>query len=60
VVKGVIEAGRDPAEAIAIFRVPGSWEEEGVKILKRYRVPYCDRAVSLDEAARLAVARSRP
>ena len=31
VVKGCIEAGKDPAETIAIFRIPGAWEEEGFK-----------------------------
>lgn len=55
VIKGVIEAGRDPKEAIAVFRVPGSWEEEGFKILRRYGVPFCDRTVSIDEAAKRAV-----
>jgi len=55
VVKGCIEAGRDPAEAIAIFRIPGSWEEEGFAILDKYKVPYVDRSVSMDEAARMAV-----
>ena len=55
VIKGVIEAGRDPAEAIAIFRIPGSWEDEGVKILERYGVEYVDRSVSMHEAAQRAV-----
>jgi len=56
VIKGIIELGLDPKEVIAVFRIPGSWEEEGVKILKRYGIPYCDRTVSMDEAARRAVA----
>ncbi|RLT40432.1 MAG: hypothetical protein DWI58_10920, partial [Chloroflexi bacterium] len=55
VVKGCIEAGFDPAEKIAIFRIPGSWEDEGFAILKKYGVPYVDRSVSMDEAARMAV-----
>jgi succinyl-CoA synthetase beta subunit len=55
VIKGVVESGYDPAEKIAIFRIPGSWEEEGFKILARYGVEYCDRAVSMSEAARRAV-----
>ena len=59
VIKGVIEAGYDPAEAIAIFRIPGSWEEEGVKILDRYGVEWVDRSVSMHEAAQRAVARMR-
>jgi succinyl-CoA synthetase beta subunit/citryl-CoA synthetase large subunit len=55
VVKGVVESGFDPAEKIAIFRIPGAWEEEGFKILSKYGVEYCDRSVSMSEAARRAV-----
>jgi succinyl-CoA synthetase beta subunit/citryl-CoA synthetase large subunit len=55
VIKGVVESGFDPADKIAIFRIPGSWEEEGFKILSRYGVEYCDRTVSMSEAARRAV-----
>jgi len=55
VIKGVIEAGFKPSEKIAVFRVPGSWEDEGFKILKRYNVKYLDRDVSIDEAAKKAV-----
>ncbi len=55
VVKGCIEAGFDPAQKIAIFRIPGSWEDEGFAILRKYGVPYVDRSVSMDEAARMAV-----
>jgi succinyl-CoA synthetase beta subunit/citryl-CoA synthetase large subunit len=55
VIKGVIESGYDPAEKIAIFRIPGSWEEDGFKILRKYGVEYCDRSVSMSEAARRAV-----
>ena len=31
VIKGVIESGYKPAEKIAIFRIPGSWEGEGLQ-----------------------------
>ena len=55
VVKGVVESGYDPAEKIAIFRIPGAWEGEGFKILEKYGVEYCDRTVSMSEAARRAV-----
>ena len=55
VIKACVELGHDPAEKIAIFRIPGAWEEEGFKILERYGVPYADRSVSLNEAARRAV-----
>jgi succinyl-CoA synthetase beta subunit/citryl-CoA synthetase large subunit len=59
VIKGVIESGGDPAEKIAIFRIPGSWETDGFKILERYGVEYCDRGVSMYEAAGRAVAKLR-
>ncbi len=55
VIKACVELGHDPAEKIAIFRIPGAWEEEGFKILERYGVEYCDRSVSMHEAARRAV-----
>jgi succinyl-CoA synthetase beta subunit len=55
VIKACLELGHDPAEKIAIFRIPGAWEEEGFKILEKYGVEYCDRSVSLHEAARRAV-----
>lgn len=55
VIKGVVESGYDPAEKIAIFRIPGSWEDEGFKILEKYGVDYCDRTVPMSEAARRAV-----
>jgi succinyl-CoA synthetase beta subunit/citryl-CoA synthetase large subunit len=57
VIKACLELGYDPAEKIAIFRIPGAWEEEGFKILDRYGVSYADRSVSLNEAARRAVER---
>ena len=55
VIKACLELGHDPAEKIAIFRIPGAWEEEGFKILEQYGVEYADRSVSLHEAARRAV-----
>ncbi len=55
VIKACLELGYDPAEKIAIFRIPGAWEDEGFKILERYGVEYADRSVSMHEAARRAV-----
>ncbi|MEA2208242.1 MAG: citryl-CoA synthetase large subunit, partial [Solirubrobacteraceae bacterium] len=55
VIKACVELGFDPAEKIAIFRIPGAWEEEGFKILEKHGVEYADRSVSLNEAARRAV-----
>ncbi len=57
VIKACLELDRDPAEAIAIFRIPGAWEDEGYKILDRYGVEYVDRSVSMWEAAGRAVAK---
>ncbi len=57
VVKGVVESGRDPKDVITIFRIPGSWEDDGFKILEKYGVEYCDRSVSMYEAAGRAVAK---
>jgi len=59
VIKGCFEAGRDPADTIAIFRIPGAWEDDGFKILRKYGVEYCDRTVSMYEAAGRAVAKMR-
>jgi len=55
VIKACLDLGMDPAEKIAIFRIPGAWEDEGFKILDKYGVEYADRSVSLHEAARRAV-----
>jgi succinyl-CoA synthetase beta subunit/citryl-CoA synthetase large subunit len=57
VIKACLELGYDPAEKIAIFRIPGAWEEEGFKLLEHYGVAYADRSVSLNEAAKRAVER---
>ena len=58
VIKGCLEAGFDPAEKIAIFRLPGSWEEEGFALLERYGVEYVDRSVSMHGAGQRAVAKA--
>jgi succinyl-CoA synthetase beta subunit/citryl-CoA synthetase large subunit len=55
IVKGILEAGKDPSETVAAFRIPGAWEEEGFKILSKYGVPYLDRTASIDDAAQMAV-----
>ncbi len=59
VIKGCIESGRNPADTIAIFRIPGAWEDEGYKILEKYGVEFCDRTVSMYDAAGKAVAKMR-
>lgn len=55
VIKGITELGFEPAEKILIFRVPGAWEADAAKILEKYGIEYCDRTVSISEAARRAV-----
>jgi succinyl-CoA synthetase beta subunit len=57
VIKACLELGKDPGETVAIFRIPGAWEDEGFKILDKYGIEYCDRSVSLHEAAGRAVAK---
>jgi succinyl-CoA synthetase beta subunit len=55
VIKACLELGYDPADKIAVFRIPGAWEDEGFKILEKYGVEYYDRSVSMHEAAKRAV-----
>lgn len=55
VIKACLELGLDPGETIAVFRIPGAWEEEGARILDHYGVEYYDRSVSLWDAAGRAV-----
>jgi len=54
VVQGCIDAGRDPADTIAVFRVPGAWEAECHELLADYGVQALGRDVGIDAAARLA------
>jgi succinyl-CoA synthetase beta subunit/citryl-CoA synthetase large subunit len=49
VIKGVLELGYTPREVITVFRIPGSWEEEGKSILRHYDVPFYDRDTSIDQ-----------
>src|SRR5918998_819891 len=55
VIAACLELGFDPAEKIAVFRIPGAWEDEGFKILEHYGVRYADRSTSMHEAAQMAV-----
>src|SRR5262249_47986474 len=57
VIKACLELGKAPAETITVFRIPGAWEDEGFEILERYGVEYCDRSVSMWEAAGRAVSK---
>ena len=58
VIEGARRAGRVPSEAISVFRIPGSWEEEARELLAVEGIEALGREVSLDEAARRAVERS--
>ena len=57
VIKACLELDKDPAETIAVFRIPGAWEEEGAKILGKYGIEFKDRSTSMWEAAGEAVAK---
>jgi succinyl-CoA synthetase beta subunit/citryl-CoA synthetase large subunit len=57
VIKACLELGKDPAETITVFRIPGAWEEEGAKILGKYGIEFRDRSTSMWEAAGEAVAK---
>jgi succinyl-CoA synthetase beta subunit len=57
IIKGILEADKDVSDTVAVFRIPGAWEDEGSKILSKYGVRYCDRTTSIDKAAKIAVER---
>jgi succinyl-CoA synthetase beta subunit/citryl-CoA synthetase large subunit len=48
VIKGILELGRDPSAVIAAFRVPGSWEDEGAKVLDHYGVRHFGRETTIE------------
>jgi succinyl-CoA synthetase beta subunit/citryl-CoA synthetase large subunit len=52
---GCEKAGRKPSEAISVFRIPGSWEQEARALLAEAGVAALGREISLDEAAKKAV-----
>ena len=58
VLMGVESAGKNPAEMVSLFRVPGNWEAEAREIMEAAGVEVHGREVSLDAAARLAVERN--
>jgi len=55
VIKGMLAMGIDPSKFPVVFRVPGSWEEEGFKILEKYGIKYFTRDQTMDEAAKYIV-----
>lgn len=48
VIKGILELGREPREVIAAFRIPGSWEDEGAKLLDHYGVRHFGRETTIE------------
>jgi succinyl-CoA synthetase beta subunit/citryl-CoA synthetase large subunit len=55
VLLGAKKVGVKPSEAIRVFRIPGSWEQEAREMLAAEGITALGREISLDEAARLAV-----
>lgn len=49
VIKGILELGREPKSVIAAFRIPGSWEDEGYRLLDHYGVRYFGRETSIEQ-----------
>jgi succinyl-CoA synthetase beta subunit len=49
VIKGILELGLEPSQVIAAFRIPGSWEEEGTKLLDHYGVRHFGRETPIEE-----------
>ncbi len=58
VVAGIEQAGLQASEAVSVFRVPGSWEEEAREKMAAVGIEALGREISLDQAARLAVERT--
>ena len=48
-IKGILQSGRDPSDTVVAFRMPGSWEDEGFIILRRYGIPFYTRETSIDQ-----------
>jgi succinyl-CoA synthetase beta subunit len=55
VIEGCLEAGRSPRETVAVFRVPGAWEDESRELLAEYGIAALGREVDIDAASRIAV-----
>lgn len=56
VIKGIVEAGRRPDQALAVFRVPGAGETESIHVLRAWGVEPCGREISIEDAASRAIA----
>lgn len=55
VIKGLLNSGVELKKFPVIFRVPGSWEEEGFRILEKYGIKYFTREHTMEESAKYLV-----
>ena len=55
VIKGLLNRGIDPKTFPIVFRVVGSYEDEGYRILEKYGIKWFDRGHTMDEAAKYIV-----
>lgn len=55
VILAMVELDINPSEYPVLFRSAGAYEEDGYRILKKYKIKYMDRSYSIDQAAKAAV-----
>ncbi|GAG61779.1 unnamed protein product [marine sediment metagenome] len=55
VILAMVELDINLSEYPILFRSAGAYEEDGYKILKKYKIKYMDRSYSIDQAAKAAV-----
>lgn len=55
VILAMVELDINPSEYPVLFRSAGAYEEDGYRILKKYKIKYMDRSYSIDESAKAAV-----
>ncbi len=55
VINGLLDSGVDLEKFPVVFRVPGSWEDDGFRILDKYGIRYFTRHDTMDNAAKYLV-----
>lgn len=60
VIDGILAAGRNPAETIAVFRIPGPGEKRCRAILAEHDIDYHGADVSLEQAVELVASATTP
>ena len=55
VINGLLDSGIDLEKFPVVFRVPGSWEDDGFRILDKYGIKYFTRYDTMDDAAKYLV-----